>query len=195
MKIQIDEKTCEKYGLNISEVFLLMAIKTSEDISETLAKLLDEEKIVNKEGFMITQNWNDILESVLLDSEKAQPELDRVESLAIKLMEIFPKGKKDGTSQYFKGNKKDVSLKLKKFLKIYGNYTDEQILTAAHKYVSTFNGQYQYMRVLKYFIMKDVRKVDEEGRGYIEEVSDLASYIENELDDEDFKVDWTAQLT
>ena len=41
------------------------------------------------------------------------------------------------------------------------------------------------MRVLKYFIWKDVRKVDSEGVGYIEETSDLASYIENEGQTED----------
>ena len=35
------------------------------------------------------------------------------------------------------------------------------------------------MRILKHFIWKDERKIDGEGKGYIEEVSDLATWIEN----------------
>lgn len=33
------------------------------------------------------------------------------------------------------------------------------------------------MKVLKYFIWKDARKEDSEGKGYIEESSDLATII------------------
>ena len=53
---------------------------------------------------------------------------------------------------------------MQKFFKLYGNkYTDEQILKATQDYVSSFNGNYSYMRVLKYFILKDERKSDEKS--------------------------------
>ena len=108
-------------------------------------------------------------------------------------MEIFPAQKKQGTCHYFRGNRKDISLRLKKFFKLYGNsYTKEQILEAARKYVASFNGNYSYMRILKYFIWKDERKTDSEGKGYIEETSDLASYIDN--NGEESNNDWTAEL-
>ena len=49
------------------------------------------------------------------------------------------------------------------------------------------------MRILKYFIWKDERKVDSEGSGYVEEVSDLASWIENEGGDTNGS-DWTGTM-
>lgn len=49
------------------------------------------------------------------------------------------------------------------------------------------------MRVLKYFIWKDEKKVNEDGVGYIEEHSDLATFLENK-DDESFERDWTTSL-
>ena len=110
-------------------------------------------------------------------------------------MEVFPKGKKEGTSIYWKGNKKDIKLKLQKFFKLYGNaHTDDQIVTAAKQYVASFNGNYSYMRALKYFIWKDERKIDSEGNGYIEEVSDLATYIENAGQEETTSQDWDLTL-
>ena len=76
--------------------------------------------------------------------------------------------------------KREISLRLKKFFKLYDNtYTDEQILTAAKNYVETFNGQYNYMRVLKYFIWKDEKKLTEDEKIQVVEISDLANYIEN----------------
>ena len=48
------------------------------------------------------------------------------------------------------------------------------------------------MRVLKYFIIKDVRKQGEEVN-YVEQVSELASYLEN-AGQEDYNKNWTAQL-
>jgi hypothetical protein len=110
-------------------------------------------------------------------------------------MDIFPKGKKEGTSVYWKGNLKDNKLKLQKFFKLYGNaYTDEQIISATKKYVESFNGNYAYMRALKYFIWKDERKVGSDGKTYIEEVSDLASYIENEDHVNTTNHEWTTEL-
>ena len=109
-------------------------------------------------------------------------------------MEIFPKGKKEGTCHYFKGNKKDNVLKLKKFFKLYGKYTDQQILNAARNYVASFNGNYAYMRILKYFIWKDEIKVNSEGTRYVEEVSDLANLIENAGHEDTLRNDWTVEL-
>jgi hypothetical protein len=110
-------------------------------------------------------------------------------------MECFPEGKKEGTCQYWRGNIRDVTLKLQKFFKLYGNkYTDEQLISATQRYVNSFNGRYQFMRVLKYFICKNEKKVDSEGVGYIEEVSDLAAYIENEGHEKSLKDDWMSTM-
>lgn len=196
MDININEEICKKYGLDISEVLAVLLIKTCNDIPK-LFSILEEKEIVVKDilqGYMITQKWDDTVSTILLDSDVKTPSSDRIENLAIQLMEIFPKQKKIGTCHYFRGNKKDIILRLKKFFKLYGKYTDEQIITAAQKYVESFNGDYSYMRILKYFIWKDEVKINSEGDRYVDEVSDLANWIENAGQEENLRNDWATTL-
>ena len=52
------------------------------------------------------------------------------------------------------------------------------------------------MRILKYFIFKSVRKVNEDGVVYVEDVSQLAEYLENSDDTtENFNSsEWSKEL-
>ena len=196
MNININEEICKKYGLDVSEVLAVLLIKTCNDIPK-LFSILEEKEIVVKDllqGYMVTQRWDDVVSTILLDSDVKAPSPDRLENLATQLMEIFPKQKKLGTCHYFRGNRKDIILRLKKFFKLYGKYTDEQIVTAAKKYVESFNGDYSYMRILKYFIWKDEVKINSEGDRYVDEVSDLANWIENAGQEEDLRNDWATTL-
>ena len=200
MKITIDENACKKVKLSLPEVLMITLVKTGVNI-ETLLKQMKEKQILVEEhtllgtNLLVTQRWSDLSDKALLSADKSVPDNKRLENLAKSLMEVFPAGKKEGTSQYWKGNLRDNTLRLAKFFKLYGNkYTDEQMIEAAKNYVSSHNGKYQYMRVLKYFIWKDTRKVNSEGEGYIEEVSDLAAFIENAKDEKNLKDDWMSTM-
>lgn len=195
MKYVIDEKIAKDKGLDLPSVLAIMLVKTCEDIPKLFSNLKERE-VLGKDmfSFYVTPRWDDVMADILLTSDEIVPKDDELDILTKELMEIFPSGKKDGTSTYWRGNKKDIKLRLKKFFKLYGNkFTFDQIKEATKRYVNSFNGDYMYMRVLKYFIWKDVKKTDGEGRGFIEEVSDLASYIENEGSD-DGNSDWTSTL-
>ena len=181
MDITIREEVCKKYNLTLGEVLAILLIK-SGSVSEIIKSLENREAVVKSlyDEFLVTQRWDDIVSNILLDSDKLSQPSNRIGDLASKLMEVFPKEKKVGTCHYFRGNLKDNTLRLKKFFKLYGNkYSNEQIIEAANKYVQSFNGDYTYMRILKYFIWKDEKKYNEEGKMYIEETSDLATWIEN----------------
>ena len=200
MKITIDEDACKKVKLSLPEVLMITLVKTGINI-ETLLKQMKEKQILVEEhtllgtNLLVTQRWSDLSDKALLSADKSVPDNKRLENLAKSLMEVFPAGKKEGTSQYWKGNLRDNTLRLAKFFKLYGDkYTDEQMIEAAKNYVSSHNGKYQYMRVLKYFIWKDARKVNSEGEGYIEEVSDLAAFIENAKDEKNLKDDWMSTM-
>lgn len=200
MKLTIDEDACKKVNLSLPEILMITLVKTGVNI-ETLVKQMKEKQILVEEhtllgiNLLVTQRWSDLSDKALLSADKSVPDNKRLETLAKALMEVFPAGKKDGTSQYWKGNLRDNTLRLAKFFKLYGDkYTDEQLIEAAKNYVSSHNGRYQYMRVLKYFIWKDTRKVNSEGEGYIEEVSDLAAFIENAKDEQDLKDDWVSNM-
>lgn len=200
MKLTIDENACKKVKLSLPEVLMITLVKTGVNI-ETLLKQMKEKQILIEEhtilgtNLLVTQRWSDLSDRALLSADKSVPDNKRLENLAKSLMEVFPAGKKEGTSQYWKGNLRDNTLRLAKFFKLYGDkYTDEQMIEAAKNYVSSHNGKYQYMRVLKYFIWKDTRKVNSEGEGYIEEVSDLAAFIENAKDEKNLKEDWMSTM-
>lgn len=201
MKITIDEKACKDLGMTLPEVLAVLLVKTGVDIGDLFLELQNKEVLIEQNSLLgkdllVTPRWNDVCDNILLTSDKVVPDDDRISKLATALMQIFPQGRKDGTNTYWRGNSKDTKLKLKKFFKLYGNkYSDDQIITATRKYVESFNGDYSYMRVLKYFIWKDVRKMDSEGNCYIEEVSDLATLIENAGQEEVLKNDWTSTIT
>ena len=109
-------------------------------------------------------------------------------------MGIFPQGKKEGTPYYWKCNPKEVSNKLKRFFVYFGEtYSDSQIISATKRYVQSFNGDYRYMRLLKYFIWKN-DKVKTDSGVSIEQVSDLASYIENEGQEDERTFDIGVEL-
>ena len=190
MTISINDKVCKENGITVAQLLALLLVKTGENIPKLLEELKSKEMIVEEQSLLektytITQRWDNVCCNVILSSDKDVPIYTHIEELAKALMELYPKGKKPGTNTYWRGNLKDTKLRLKKFYKLYGNkYTDTQILEATKKYIED-HIDLSYMRVLKYFIWKDVRKVDSEGVGYIEETSDLASYIENEGQTED----------
>lgn len=197
MKITIDEAQLVKHSLTEQEMFAMLLIKTCKNIPKLINDMLKRELIMRvPEGYMVTQRWDDEMTTVLLDSESSDVKKtdDRLTNLAKELMELFPKGKKEGTTTYWRGNMNDTKLKLKKFFKLYGECPDEKIIDATRKYVESFNGDYRYMRVLKYFICKSDHKLREDGTYYIEEVSELASYIENDGQDSTTNKEWTVNL-
>lgn len=196
MTISINEDICKKNGLSSEEVLAVLLVKSGVNIPELFQSLVDNTVLVKDmfNNYLVTQRWDDVVSTILLDSDKIPPDNNRLEELALKLASIFPKEKKAGTCHYFRGNKKDNILRLKKFFKLYGSYTDEQILEAARKYVQSFNGNYSYMRILKYFIWKDEIKINSEGERYVDETSDLANWIENEGQEESLSNDWASTL-
>ena len=142
-------------------------------------------------GWRLTNEGSRMIDSVILDSSKEQEPQDRLINLATRLKAIFPKGKKAGTNYYWAEGVPLIIRRLKLFFRKYGNeFTDEQIVQAAEKYVEGFNGNYTYMRLLKYFIFKE--KIG--AAGEVEGDSELISYIENADQVDDLREDWTTQL-
>lgn len=194
MKYVFDTTKIGQQGLKLSEFFILMCIRYGVNPKEVLDNLLKSDKIIFEDGkYLIHSGWANRMDLALLDADETIPEESEIEDLVKQLIELFPKGKKEGTNQYYRGARKDITTRLRKFMKLYGNYTNEEIYNATKRYVDSFNGDYRYMRILKYFIYKSVRKVNEEGVGYVEDVSQLAEYLEN-TDDVDNSNSWNNEL-
>jgi hypothetical protein len=182
MKYCIEENVAKRHHLSINELLGLMLFKNGCNPQQLINKMLERELIVQDMfgNYQLNMHWDDELQKVLLESDVEIPKDNDLNYLVGQLREIFPKGIKTGSAAW-RGNKREITLRLQKFFKIYDKYTDEEIISATKKYVESFNGNYTYMRILKYFILKDEVKVGEEGR-YVEQVSELANFLENEME-------------
>jgi len=194
MKYIIDEETAKKHGLSVAELMLLAVIQQCSQPTQLIAKLTEKECLVQiGDHLHLTQHWADEVASVLLESDETVPGQERVLSLVQKMKEFFPKGLKVGSAAW-RGNDRELTLRMKKFFKLYGNkWTDEQILQATKEYVESFNGDYRYMQILKYFILKSKKFEGEEGN-YVEDTSALASFLEKQGQGGEATGDWTQRV-
>lgn len=197
MTICLNKQIIDQYNMTIDEVLLMIVLENNVNLDEAQKVLIskgyitvDRNELFLPIGWRLTNVGKDILNGIIVDSDKHQEPQDKLTELATKLKTIFPKGKKDGTSYYWSDGIPLIIRRLKLFFKKYGNdFTNDQIIQATEKYVEGFNGSYQYMRLLKYFIFKE--KVG--ANGEIEGDSELISYIEN-ADNEDLRNEWTSTL-
>lgn len=191
MKYVIDEGVAKKHNLSIAELMLLAAIQQCSQPLKLIAELTEKECLVEVEGnYYVTQHWADEVSSVLLESDETVPKQDRVLTLVQRMKEYFPKGLKVGSAAW-RGNDRELSLRMKKFFKLYGDkWSDEQILAATKEYVESFNGDYRFMQILKYFILKS-KKIETEEGSYVEDTSALASFLEKGEQGVEVKQDWT----
>lgn len=185
-------------GLTIDEVLLLIATQNKVDFESAEKKLIasgmitaERDTFFHQTGWRLTQKGIDTLNNVIIDSEKAPVASDKLEVLATTLKGIFPKGKKEGTNIYWTEGIPLIIRRLKLFFKKYGaSYSDEQIIEAAKSYVASFNGDYRFMKVLKYFMFKE-KKVS--AGVEVESESELITYIEN-AGQEDLNREWLNEV-
>ena len=193
---KLTDVACKKHGLLLSEGMALLAISTTTD--DTYKSLVDKGLITKANGTMqslnrkysATEKGIVLADELIADSEKnIVDKEDSIKELADKLRSIYPEGKMEGTSYYYRCNRADIIRKLKSFFRRYGEYTSEQIIEATQRYINSFNGNYTYLRLLKYFIWKDENK-----DGETLQVSQLADWIENKNETNATNTDWTTTL-
>lgn len=191
MKIIIDTKVIQAKNINPNYFLNLLAlyitknsINNSNNKEAILKNHITSEGLDNNNQFInikLTQEGVDFIEEVIVDSEIPDPTKKLME-LATELKNIFPKGRKEGTNFYWSDGVILIVKRLKIFIKKYGDtYTKEQIIKATKKYVESFNGDYRYMKLLKYFIFKEETESS---------TSDLLTYIENADEENALRNDW-----
>lgn len=197
MKIIISSEGCRKNDMDVQDVLLLLKHSIPSNEEQSQNKLIERGLITAERdqsyqqvGWRVTKKGLELLESVFVESDKEDKSMEELLEIAEGLKSIFPQGRKEGTSNYWAESKLLIVKRLKSFFKRYGSeYTKEQILEAARKYVEGFNGRYQYMRTLKYFIFRDRNNL-----GEAEASSDLLTYIENAGQEQNLKEDWMSTI-
>lgn len=179
MTVTIDETASRKYGLNPDDALLLAVIKDVK-LSEVLRGLERDNVIIKYEGdWCISKDWKDKAEEMIKRTDTEQRLLD----LGKKINDLFPKGKMEGTAYHYRCSTREMALKLKKFFTLYGNYSDDDILNAAKRFVNSYGEDHKYLPLSKYFVMKNKIIMNEDGSRSVQEVSPLAEYLENKEDD------------
>lgn len=197
MKVIISPEGCRRNNMDVPDILLLLKYSMPSNEEQPQKKLIEMGLITAERdqnyqptGWRVTKKGLELLESVFVESDKEDKSMEELLEIAEGLKSIFPQGKKDGTSNYWAESKLLIVKRLKSFFKRYGSeYTKEQILEAARKYVEGFNGRYQYMRTLKYFIFRDRNSL-----GEAEASSDLLTYIENAGQEQNLKDDWISTM-
>ena len=192
MKLIIDSDACLNNGTCIGEVLLLYeyALKISPESMKQ--SLIDKGYITSAvnlfDRYTATDKAVKLLDNVLADSSVDDD--TKITELATKLKELYPKGKKEGTNQFWADGVSIIVKRLKIFYKKYGFYDNDIIIKATENYIKSFNGDYRFMKTLKYFLWSE--KVNKAGE--VEPTSDLLTYIENAGEIDELSDDWLNEL-
>ena len=196
MKLTIDQTILDKNNLTLEEFLVLFLSAREVDIgviSQSLvAKGLADKDLFSSGKLVISDKVKDLVSTIPIESDKNVIDKDsEFTELATELREIYPAGRKDGTTYMWRGTTAEVAKKLKTLVVKYG-YTinREDVLKATKEYVNSFNGNYRYMQLLKYFILKSVRDAD----GNVDIKSELMSLIENSDQIDAQRDDWVSKM-
>lgn len=199
MKLIFNTEECEKKQIPLDSMCQLLALYFKAPIEKDSYKYLWEKDYIRVEEFdakmipikfSITRTGIDIIESLCLNSEFISTKEEDFEDIAEALREVFPQGRKPGTTLMWRGSSLEVIKKLKTLKKKTGIILNKEVIVeAAKKYIESFNGNYSYMQILPYFILKQVPV-----NGVYEEKSQLLSFIENKDGDTTTNSEWTAEL-
>lgn len=190
-KVSINKDVLEKNNLSMDEFLVLLLTYNKANIQEVKHSLVEKglaDFSVYDDELVISSTTKDLITSITIDSDVKVISKDKeFKELADKLKELFPKGKKAGTTYMWRDSTAVIARKLKTLVVKYDyQFTEEQAIKATKAYVESFNGDYTYMQLLKYFILKSLPD------GEIK--SDFMSYIENEGQEDDMGKDWNTSL-
>ena len=195
MKLELDENVLERYNLTLGECLIIYLatkkINIKDCVESVIAKGLVLKDLIEDGNLIVPSESKDLLSSVIIDSNSKVINRDaEFIELAKKIQELYPKGKKSGTTYMWRGTVAEIAKKLKTLVVKYNfKFTEEQAISATKRYIESFNGDYTKMRLLKYFILKNVKDADNN----VELISDFMSLIENEGQEEESS-EWTTTL-
>jgi hypothetical protein len=194
MNISINEEVLSKWNLSLQEFLFLLFNMKEGDVNSCISSLIKkgwvDQNLFDSTKVVISNNRKEDITTILVDSEKVEAKFE-FEELADKLREIFPKGKKPGTTYMWRDTTAVIAKKLKILVTKYNcKFTEEQAIKATKAYVNSFGGNYKYMQLLKYFILKTPTNAS----GDVELRSDFMSYVDNSEHEEQLREDWMSNM-
>ena len=129
------------------------------------------------EDFKLTPKGSELLNALLPKKLKKQKPVftewkDKIEEYN----NLFPKLRKEGTKVGFRSNPKELLDKFVWFFEQYPEYDWDKVLEATKMYVESFEGDYTYMQLSKYFLKKE-----DKNRAVTSNLATMCYGIENDI--------------
>lgn len=196
--MEITKETLDRFSVSREEfatMLLCLNEMSEDDVIATIESTKNKGYLYKYRAnndpykYVISDKGKDLIENMSAYTGTKDSGINFLD-LAAKLRALFPKGIKEGTNSRWVDGLALVSKRLKQFVQKYGEFTEDEIVEATKRYVDSFNGNYQRMRTLRYFIWADKRNP---GTGEVEYTSDLLSFIED-AESDDMITDWEVKL-
>lgn len=196
MRLTIDQTILDKYGITMEEFMILYLSANSVNIKDCsdslLAKGLADKDLFSEGGIIVSDKIKELVHTIAIESDKSVIDKDdEFLELANELRELYPAGRKEGTTYMWRGTTAEIAKKLKTLrVKYKYSFTREQAIKATKEYINSFNGNYKKMRLLKYFILKAEKDADDT----VNVISELMTLIENEGQTDAHREDWLSTI-
>lgn len=177
--ICIDKNICFTEGYNVETILALKAASLGRPITNIIYNKAEEngllERSIDNYGFeriSVTNKGMELLRDIEEKSLAVKKNTNNIYiETAREMREIFPQGRKNGTAYLWRDSENAIATRLEKLFKSNKITPDkEKIIAATKAYVDSFKGNYTYMQLLKYFIIKDG---DSQLLAYLENINNL----------------------
>lgn len=181
MKVTIDSNVAEKNNLTLQEVLVLLLNIQNSAYTEIKQSLIDkgiaDQSARNIDKLVVSDNTKNLVSNILITSESTEENPDEIyEDIADAIRQVYPSGRKSGTTYSWRGSKMEITHRLKVLHVKYGlNIDKDKLVDITRRYVESFNGNYTYMPLLKYFLIK----YDKTTIGDVDLKSPLMTIIDN----------------
>lgn len=189
----VNEKILQDYDLTLNEFLVLFLCSEECNYTNTIKSLIDKglvyKDLYNSNSAVVSNEIKDLIAEIIISSDKKVINSEsEFNNLARKLREIYPEGKKPGTTYYWRDSTSVIAKKLKTLVaKFDFHFTEEEAIEATKKYVEDHKNDDKYMHLLKYFILK-TDTVTGECK------SEFMSIIENKGQSDSNNSDWISEL-
>lgn len=196
MKYTIDTEVLAREGIELDEALYLLSLYKKKNIDDgTIERLKRKDKILVPDDApnKLTSRGVSLIETIIAKSKLhiSSNDMERYRALADKIRNLYPKGLKPGTNYQWRDSTAIIADRLIKLVAKYNiEFSDEEAIDATKRYIESFNGNYKYMQILKYFISK--QKPVENAPA--EQNSQFLSFLQNKESGITNSDDWTLNL-